>query len=63
MTGIVLVFTDPVDGRIDIKDFKTYLGAWFWAPNRFRLSYALDIQQIEEGLDRIRQAMKQVSVL
>ena len=47
------------------SDFKviTYLGEWFGAPDRIRLSYALDINQIEEGLDRIQQAMKKVSVL
>lgn len=41
----------------------TYLGEWFGAPEHIRLSYALDIGQIREGLDRIRQAMKKVSVL
>ncbi len=41
----------------------TYLGAWFGAPDRIRLSYALNIKQIEEGLGRIRQAMKHVKVL
>jgi hypothetical protein len=41
----------------------TYLGEWFGAPNRLRFSYALDIKQIEEGLGRIRQAMKKVDVL
>ncbi len=47
------------------QDFKviTYLGEWFGAPDRIRLSYALDIKQMEEGLDRIRQAMKKVPVL
>lgn len=41
----------------------TYLGEWFGAPDRIRLSYALDIQQIQEGLGRIQQAMKKVKVL
>ncbi len=47
------------------QDFKviTYLGEWFGAPERLRLSYALDIQQIEEGLGRIKDAMKKVPVL
>ena len=47
------------------NDFKviTYLGEWFGAPDRIRLSYALDIHQIEEGLGRIRQAMQRVTVL
>jgi len=47
------------------NDFKviTYLGEWFGAPDRIRLSYALDIHQIEEGLGRIRQAMQKVAVL
>ena len=41
----------------------TYLGEWFGAPDRIRLSYALDIKQIEEGLGRIKQAMQKVKVL
>ena len=47
------------------QDFKviTYLGAWFGAPDSIRLSYALDVKQIEEGLTRIKDAMKKVSVL
>ncbi len=46
-------------------DYKviTYLGEWFGAPDRIRLSYALDIKQIEEGLSRIKQAMGKVKVL
>lgn len=31
----------------------TYLGEWFGDDNRIRLSYALDIDKIEEGLKRI----------
>ncbi len=31
----------------------TYLGEWFGDPERVRLSYALDIEKIEEGLKRI----------
>ena len=47
------------------QEFKviTYLGEWFGAPNNIRLSYALDIKQIEEGLTRIKEAMKRVKVL
>ncbi len=47
------------------QDFKviTYLGDWFGAPDHIRLSYALDIKLIEEGLNRIREAMKRVKVL
>ena len=47
------------------NEFKviTYLGEWFGAPDRIRLSYALDIKQMEEGLQRIQQAMKKVKVL
>lgn len=41
----------------------TYLGEWFGAPDRIRLSYAMDIKQIEEGLGRIRSAMTRISVL
>ncbi len=46
-------------------DYKviTYLGDWFGAPEHLRLSYALDIKQIEEGLSRIQLAMKKVQVL
>ncbi len=46
------------------QDYKviTYLGEWFGAPDRIRLSYALDVKQIEEGLSRIRQALKKVCV-
>lgn len=35
----------------------TYLGEWFGAPNRVRLSYALDVPKIEEGLERIERYM------
>ncbi len=47
------------------QEFKviTYLGEWFGAPDRIRLSYALDIKQIEEGLARIKQAMNKIKVL
>lgn len=41
----------------------TYLGEWFGAPDRIRLSYALDAKQIQEGLARIKEAMKGVRVL
>lgn len=41
----------------------TYLGDWFGAPDHIRLSYALDIKQIEEGLNRIQLAMKKIAVL
>jgi aspartate aminotransferase len=46
------------------EDYKviTYLGEWFGAPDRIRLSYALDIKQIEEGLGRIREAAKKVRI-
>lgn len=33
----------------------TYLGEWFGSPGRIRLSYALDLEKIEEGLGRIGQ--------
>ena len=47
------------------QEFKviTYLGEWFGAPEHIRLSYALDIKQMEEGLGRIQQAMKKVKVI
>ncbi len=41
----------------------TYLGEWFGAPDHIRLSYALDVKLIEEGLNRIELAMKKVKVL
>jgi aspartate/methionine/tyrosine aminotransferase len=37
-----------------------YLGEWFGAPDHIRLSYALDKKEIEEGLGRIKEAMKKV---
>jgi aspartate/methionine/tyrosine aminotransferase len=37
-----------------------YLGEWFGAPNHIRLSYALDAEEIREGLDRIKLAMEKV---
>lgn len=40
-----------------------YLGEWFGAPDRMRFSYALEIKSIEEGLGRIKKAMKKVRVL
>jgi len=47
------------------KDYQViaYLGEWFGAPDHIRLSYALDVKEIEEGLNRIELAMKKVSVL
>ena len=36
----------------------TYDGAWFGAPNRIRLSYALDVDKIKEGLARIGKYLK-----
>jgi aspartate aminotransferase len=36
----------------------TYLGEWFGAPDRIRLSYALDKKFIAEGLERIAAALK-----
>ena len=33
----------------------TYLGEWFGAPDRVRFSYALDVDKIEEGLQRIEE--------
>lgn len=47
------------------RDYKViaYLGEWFGAPDHIRLSYALDIELIKEGLNRIHLAMKNVKVL
>jgi len=36
----------------------TYLGEWFGAPDRIRLSYALDEAEIAEGLDRIGKCLE-----
>jgi len=37
----------------------TYLGEWFGAPDRVRFSYALDVDKIEEGLERVGTYLKQ----
>lgn len=37
----------------------TYLGEWFGADNRIRLSYALDKNMIEEGLKRIKKCLEE----
>ncbi|MGB2600831.1 MAG: pyridoxal phosphate-dependent aminotransferase [Candidatus Omnitrophota bacterium] len=37
-----------------------YLGEWFGAPDHIRLSYALDAEEIKEGLGRIKLAMEKV---
>lgn len=37
----------------------TYLGDWFGAEGRIRLSYALDVDKIEEGLKRIRKYLEE----
>jgi len=36
----------------------TYLGEWFGDDERIRLSYALDVDKIEEGLKRIKKYLK-----
>ena len=36
----------------------TYLGEWFGAPDRVRFSYALEVDKIEEGLQRIEEYLK-----
>lgn len=36
----------------------TYLGEWFGSPDRVRLSYALDLDKIEIGLERIAAYLK-----
>lgn len=47
------------------QDYKVivYLGAWFGDPDRIRLSYALNVDDINEGLNRIESAMKKIKVL
>jgi aspartate/methionine/tyrosine aminotransferase len=37
----------------------TYLGEWFGAPGTIRLSYALDIEKIDEGLRRIKKYLSE----
>jgi len=32
----------------------TYLGEWFGAPDKVRFSYALDVKDIEKGLERVK---------
>ncbi len=47
---------NPTDFVWDLyNDYNviTYLGEWFGAPDRVRLSYALDVDKIEIGLKRI----------
>ena len=44
-------------------DVITYLGEWFGAPERVRLSYALDEKEINEGLNRIESCLKDLSIL
>jgi len=43
-------------------DYKviTYLGEWFGAPDRVRLSYALDESEIEKGLEYIGKCLKEM---
>jgi aminotransferase len=36
----------------------TYPGEWFGAKNRVRFSYALDIGRIKEGLERVKEYLK-----
>ena len=46
-------------------DYKvvTYLGEWFGAPDRIRLSYALSADLIEEGLERFHRCLEEVAAL
>ncbi len=37
-----------------------YLGRWFGAPGRVRLSYALDEKEIKEGLNRIKDCLSKI---
>ena len=36
----------------------TYLGEWFGVSDRVRFSYALDIDDIKEGLSRVKKYLK-----
>ncbi|MFW6238190.1 MAG: pyridoxal phosphate-dependent aminotransferase [Halanaerobiales bacterium] len=44
-------------------DAIAYLGEWFGAPSRVRLSYALDEELIKEGLNRIELCLKENCLL
>ena len=43
-------------------DYKVivYLGSWFGAPRRVRLSYALDEKEMKEGLKRIKDCLSKI---
>ncbi|MFW6026935.1 MAG: pyridoxal phosphate-dependent aminotransferase [Candidatus Woesearchaeota archaeon] len=41
-------------------DVITYLGEWFGAPDRVRLSYALSKEKINEGLNKIDMCLKEL---
>ncbi|MSR70812.1 aminotransferase class I/II-fold pyridoxal phosphate-dependent enzyme, partial [Candidatus Kaiserbacteria bacterium] len=54
-------FADPTQAMHDLYyDYKmiTYDGTWFGAPDRLRLSYALDKEKIQEGLRRLGEYLK-----
>ncbi len=40
-----------------------YDGEWFGSPDRIRLSYALDIEKMKEGLKRIGNYVKKEKVI
>ncbi len=40
-------------------DLITYLGDWFGAPDHVRFSYPLDVEKIEEGMDRVEKFLKE----
>ena len=53
---------EPLDFVRDLFErYKviTYLGDWFGSPDRVRLSYALDVDKIEAGLERIGRYLRQ----
>ena len=64
--GAFYVFpTAPHPRRLVEKLFTeygviVYLGEWFGAPERIRLSYALAEDEIREGLDRLRRCMDEL---
>jgi aspartate aminotransferase len=54
---VLVKVDDPEKMLLDLfHKYKviTYLGEWFGAPGTIRLSYALDIEKIDEGLRRIK---------
>ena len=50
--------SEAVEDLFYDHDVVTYKGEWFGMPERMRLSYALDIEKIVEGMDRLERYLK-----